>query len=411
MSENSTSTVVEQNSGSVATDAMGTAAIFESDNEGAVNTAPTFVQAEEQEDAQSTSAKEIFAFFQSKVCTMILWGLSILLTVVCTIQTGLWCIALLDTYTDFLDAFKDLEYLKMFVAIFILVSIGFMIGGIVKSIIGLVKREIEPCFSMVTIMFAFYVFALFIEEMFGSHMLIDDFTPSIFLIVLAGILVLYAVLRLLLKDFGARIVPFAFSCGAIILAVVMFSYTIGDFAIYKIENGFGNQSPLCNLADLNAYKYVQSNITKNSAYVLETVFYNNGIGSQLDVDAPVASIILVLFQLFSVLVVNILPFAALSLIGYLIYGLISRNYIQYYALHACNKVCVSMLIVSILSLGATVALKFLCDEEGVNLLVEFDYTNMVITILSCIAMLVLTSLPWKIYGILYRRRNPANHQK
>ena len=122
MSENSTSTVVEQNSGSVATDAMGTAAIFESDNGGAVNTAPTFVQAEEQEDAQTTSAKEIFAFFQSKVCTMILWGLSILMTVVCTVQVGLWCIALLDTYTDFLDAFKDLEYLKMFVAVFILVS-------------------------------------------------------------------------------------------------------------------------------------------------------------------------------------------------------------------------------------------------------------------------------------------------
>ena len=93
---------------------------------------------------------------------------------------------------------------------------------------------------------------------------------------------------------------------------------------------------------------------------------------------------------------------ALSLLGYLLFGLVGRSHIQYYNLQACKKVSITMLVASIFSIAATVGLYFICKASKIPFAVEINYGNIVTTVLLCVFMIVVTSLPWSIYKMLYR---------
>ena len=66
-----------------------------------------------------------------------------------------------------------------------------------------------------------------------------------------------------------------------------------------------------------------------------------------------------------------------------------------------------MLVAEILSLAATYGLQFACKSTDAPLAVQLNYTNIIVTTVLCIVMIVVTSLPWKIYNIIYRYRYTA----
>ena len=212
--------------------------------------------------------------------------------------------------------------------------------------------------------------------------------------------------RLFLKDFGERIAPFSFSLGAIVVCIVMFTQGVGNFATFTVDG-----LELAPASAINVYEYLDlANVALTTdAQMLPLDFEMTLIGEAEQIISIAGydfdiTLFIMLLELTMIFCAKIMPYAAISLVGYLIYGLVSRNYMQYYNLQACKKVSILMLVVSILSALSTVGLFFICNSAGLSLGVKMNYVNMAVTVVLCIVMIVLTSLPWKLFVSAYNRR-------
>lgn len=370
----------------------------------------------EKKPKKKITVKDVFVFAQTyifvpKVCSFILITLGIVLTLLCGFQMVEWGFSVKETYLEYWKAIKTLDYINIAVMVFMLLFVIVLAVSIVRSVISLIKKGHEANFEMISTMFAFYLFSLFVTKLFaGKVLLISNFKFSSVLESMTGLLIGYTLVRLFVRDFASRIVPFIFSCGAIVLAVMMFTQNIGQFAEYTICGSleFG-------LSDLNLYKYICSSfgITKNVNLLgeLETMFLEYGANIDIKVVVIEEKMLIVFLQLIPIVVASILPYAALSLLGYLVYGLVGKNYMQYYSLQSCKKVSVTMLVASLFSIAATVGLMFLCKFTKSDLEVSIDYTNAITTVVLCIAMIVVTSLPWKMYSVVYKHRYSVHQKK
>ena len=332
------------------------------------NTLPMYAPIEER----NMPFKDILTFaqnnfFNSKACNTILFFLNLIITSLCAIQIAIWGVSIYNTFNKYYDyctyvSYENYDYnfyISVGVSVLITIFIVVLLFHVIKSIISLIKKEHEHRFESVSTLFAFYVFYRFITGIFNwNELLIDDFSILPYIgIPIIILMVLYAIVRLFLNDFRLRIRSFVFSSLASILVLVMFSTPIGNFSAYT------------EVSDLNTFTYIIQYIEQ--------------------INNPEISM-----MLFSIIVANILPFAALSLIGYLMYGLVGRYYIQFYGLQSCKKVSITMLIVSILSLIINVIGRYALNISYF----EPNYPNITITILFCILLIILTSLPWTIYN-------------
>ena len=59
---------------------------------------------------------------------------------------------------------------------------------------------------------------------------------------------------------------------------------------------------------------------------------------------------------------------------------------------------------SIFSIASTVGFYFSCKSSETDMTVHMNYTNMITTVAICIALIVVTSLPWKICTAVYKHR-------
>jgi hypothetical protein len=118
-------------------------------------------------------------------------------------------------------------------------------------------------------------------------------------------------------------------------------------------------------------------------------------------------ILYVFLQLLPLIVSNVFPYIAISMLGYLMFCLVGRNYEQYLNIQICKRISITMLVLSFFSIAATVGLYYACDLSDTLLAVELNFTNMIVTVLLGIGMIVITSMPWKIYTVAYRRRYAA----
>ena len=116
------------------------------------------------------------------------------------------------------------------------------------------------------------------------------------------------------------------------------------------------------------------------------------------------ALLMPILQFIPIAIANILPFAALSLIGYLLFGLASRNSLQYYHLQSCRTMASTMMGASVFSIVCLFAMQFLGDMIGANFSVSINYINLITTILLLVFILVLTSLPWTLYNATYEHR-------
>lgn len=415
MSENATKTAIEQENGAVASEeTVVDVTVDQANDENAASTDPIYEQADVQEDAQKKKSpiKDIILFAQNKIftpkiCNIVLIFLGSLITALCLTQLVFWGLNIKDTFNDYWEAIKALDYLNIAVMAFMLLFILVLLINTIKSIVSLLKKEHEMRFEAVSTLFAFCIFSMFITMLFSdSALLISNFKFEPLMSTVVILVLVYAVIRLFMKDFGSRICPLAFSCVAIVIAIIMYTQNVGDFATFSIDwmHDF-------KLSDLNLYRYLQAVVRSfTDADVISTLelnFFEASVENNIiGIDSGEATIV-ILMQFVAITVSNLLPFAAISLLGYLMFCLVGGNYIQYYNLQTCKRISITMIIATGLSIAAVVCFDLFCKNEGKSLVVQIDYANVAMTVLLCVVMLIVSLLPWRIYNMVYKHRYAA----
>lgn len=370
------------------------------------------IEAQENSEKKKVSIKDILLFaqnniFTAKVCSIILIALGGIITAICLAQMVFWGLTVKNTYLSYWEAIKTFDYINLGIMAFMLLFIVVLLTNVIKGVGSLIRKGHEPRFESVSTLFAFFLFSLFVTKIFDdTTLLISNFQFMPLLKIIAYLLLGYVVVRLFVKDFKLRICPIAFSCVAIGIAIIMFTQNVGNFATYTIDGAKG-----FDLSDLSIYKYLHSisdSLSDVESVNYEYLFYE--YGEYISGTDFGESLLIIPLQFIQIFVANILPYAALSLLGYLLYGLVGRNYLQYYSLQSCQKVSITMLIGSFISLATTIGFYFICRSSGTELNVQINYKNVIITFLLCIVMIVVTSLPWKIYNIIYKHHY-AMYQK
>lgn len=414
MSDNSTNTVIENEMENVVSeDGVDESTLEIVEDNVDTSADPIYEQAEAQQEApkKKLSFKDILIFAQNKiftpkVCNIVLISLGSLITALCLMQIVFWGLSIKDTYLNYWEAIKIFDFINITIMAFMVLFVLVLFVNTIKSIISLIKKGYEPHFETVSTLFAFCIFSMFVTRLFGgTTLLISNFEFEPLLNIIVILVLLYAFVRLFVKDFGARICPLAFSCGAIVLCIIMFTQDIGNFATFTIDDAQKFQ-----LADLNIYRYIQAVITPSNADIassLDLTFFEYGATISINGIDLDEEILVIMLQFVPIMVSNVLPYVAISLLGYLMFGLVGRNYMQYYNLQTCKKISITMLVVTILSLAATIGLHFACKLTNAHLAVQLDYANIIVTVILCIVMIVVTSLPWKIYNIIYKHRYAA----
>ena len=368
--------------------------------------------AEEKTHKRKTSLQDVLNFIQTQIftptiCSIFMISLGSLITLFCLIQMISWGFSIKDTYLNYWDAIRTLDYINILVMLFMMLFVTVLFVNLIRSIVSLIKKGHEPTFEAVSTLFAFCLFSMFITELFADKdLLISNFKFEPLLTIIIVLVLGYAVVRLFAKDFVSRIYPFVFACGAIALCIIMYTQGIGNFASYSAK---GLQD--FELAELNIYRYFQSVVGFASngdlAPTFETAFLELGMEiniSGIDFDE---TLLMIIVQFVPVFVAKVLPFAAISLLGYLMFVLTCEKHIQYYKLQSCKKISIMMLVLSGISLIATLVLYFVCEMTYTTLEVHLNYVNIILTILFCAVMIVITAMPWRIYNIIYNHRFAA----
>lgn len=355
---------------------------------------------------KKTSVKDVILFaqnkiFTSKVCSVSLFFLGVAITLLCLAQIVIWVFTIKNTYLNYWDAIKTFDYINIAcIVLTTIFAIAFCIH-IFRSIISLIKKKHEFRFETVSTLFAFSIFLMFVTNLFsGITLVISHLKCAPLLNTIVVLVFVYAFIRLFSKDFSSRIYPFALGCVAAVIAIVMFNQSVGNFATFSIY-GYDFQ-----LSDLNIYRYASYVLEKTDvsdmAYSIESAFFESATVSGVIGIEGKEKIVVILLQFVSIMVSNVLPYAAVSSLGYLMFCLVDRSYIQYYNLQICRKFSVTMLVVSGISLATTIGLHLVCKSANSPLYVQFNYTNIGMTMALCVLMIVVTSLPWKIYNIIYK---------
>ena len=220
--------------------------------------------------------------------------------------------------------------------------------------------------------------------------LVTDFDFTQLLLPFVVVMSVYSVIKLFESDFRNRWSGVLFSVLSTIIVFFLYKQDIGN--LFSISIGDGEALSVSNL---NILTYVEA-IFNKAPDTTEALLVENAVYCEL-------AQIIVPLQIIAVSVVNLLPFAVLSLLGYLFHGVAGKAYDQFYQLHACKKAVGTILTVSLFALAAGVALMFLGQiNEEIILTVTMNYTNSVLLVISLIVLLILLSVPWSIYKASYK---------
>ncbi len=366
-------------------------------------------------DENTTDAPERLSIFQrihhviksalfAKICSISMFCMRLILPCLCLLQMVLWGFSVKNHYKEFWNAMALLDVVNIVVLSLMVIFVIALLAHVIRDIVRTLKRQEELQFQTASTYVAFYLFRMFAIKLFsGKTLLVAHFSFSPIITIVTILILLYAIVRLFSEDVRLRWCAVTFAAVAIILVSVMELCQIGNFASFTLG------STKVTLSDLNIVRYGQALASTAAPETSEDmmVFLSENLQISRKFDEMV---LVVLLQFVAVFAANVLPFAALSLIGYLMFGLVSKNYVQYAKLYACRQVTIFMLISACASVAATVGMLFLFNGRGTGLTVHLNYQNMIFTVVSCVVLLVLLSIPWRVYNVIYKRRY-ASYQK
>lgn len=367
------------------------------------------------ENAQSKPAKKKLSDIfhnhsNAKVLRVLRVILGVLLLLLGAVQLTRMGLMIYEQFPDYIDVILEPDYVGIAWLAMCVIFIVALLAGWIVTLVSLIVKGHLVRFDIASTLIAQTVLCLFAEHLLSGLDVSLLQIPEAMLYCLAALVIVYAFLRLFSLDFSTRIAPVICSICAAVVAVILFAQNAGNFAVLRIGGEHGVE-----LTELNLLRYLCDAFellkTGSGPDSLEYQFLYMGAGLMVNDSIAYAALIL-LPELLMVAGATLLPFAALSLMGYLIHGLTCPNYLQYHNLHACQKVAISMLIVAILSAGAAAGMMLLLPAlEIYTLSVELNYTNMIVTGALCVALIVLTAVPWSIHRSIYRRRLAAFNER
>lgn len=341
----------------------------------------------------------------AKICGFIMFLLQAAIVALCGVQLVIWGISIATHSADYISAIMSLDFINIVMIVIMLIFIAVMVGTLICSILSILKKNAQFV-PLVTTYFAFYLFCKFIPNVFDGRELLVSQLNFFLLSIVAALVLVCAVVRLIDSDTRARIVPFVFTLLVAALAIAMFVLQIGDFVYINIGEygGFSiaqlNPERYFQVAD--AYFAAQDYLPMSNEAKLFVTFCTDdffGLGE-------VFPAVLIAVQFVAIMVAKMLPYMALSLLGYLVHGLLGKNYEQYYNLHICKKVLRMMFTTAILGLLCT-GFMYLCPmayrSEG-GYVVTVNVLNCALTVGLCIVGMILASMPWSIYNKNYKRK-------
>lgn len=340
----------------------------------------------------------------AKIGQFVMFLLQAAIVALCGIQLVIWGISIATHNADYISAIMSLDYVNIVMLVIMLIFIAVMVGTLICSILSILKKNAQFV-SLVTTFLAFYIFCKFVPTIFNSRTLLVEQMNFYMLNFVAVLVLVYAVLRLIDSDIRTRIVPFIFSLLIIALAIAMFMLNIGDFAHIDIQGygGFtvGQMNPEQCLQTADAYFAHRDTLPLSHSSMMFVAMYYDDVLSLGEYSPAV----LLAVAFVAAMVAKMLPYMALSLLGYLVHGLLCKNYEQYYNLLCCKKVLRMMLTTAILGLlctGYVYLGPLALGSEGY--MVTMDVLNCGLTVGLCIVGMILASMPWKIYNKVYKRK-------
>ncbi len=332
-----------------------------------------------------------------QVYHIVLLVLTLAAPLLCLLQIALWGLTVAGTYKAYLAVITGLDFIGITIMVLMLIFLITIAVTAVKNLLLPLQKRQEIHFESVASLFAFYCFTLLVCELFADRaFLVSDFSYGPLATVIAVLVLVYALLRLFSRDFGSRIAGIAISCVSVAVLLALYFASAGSFITVS-----GLSADAINPADLNLVRYITS-FSSSDPQSQEYLFAMGTLTGNGEV-ADAKGFMILLLQFVLIFAANILPLAAFSFVGYMIYGLVSKNYVQFYKLKACNRAAISMLIVSVLALAAAIAAVFFCSNETLGVQVNLQYENIAITLALHILLLVITPIPYKIYMAIHKR--------
>ncbi len=347
----------------------------------------------------------------AKVRDILIFVIRLVLPALCTLQMVIWGLEIAADSTAYGFVFRSGDWVNIMV---ILASLAFVIPMFVHSILDVVhtlKRQDEVLFETVATYFAFFIFKVFVKNFFGSRsILLTDLTFLPILIPVLVLIVAYAVIRLFSIDIWKRLFSVTVSASVIVALIILFVFGVGNFVTFTVDTDLSSsvemQASGMNFCDYWCALYDGDEMFLSDESYLISANENFSLG----MDDLNGNAVFPFLQMIIIFMANTLPYMMLSLISYLLFGLMNRNYIQYAKIYACRRATIAILVGTGLSLLASIGMGLIFNLQNGGVTVQFHYVNMVVTVVAFVGLLIALALPWSRYMKMYRSRY-ADYQK
>ena len=92
--------------------------------------------------------------------------------------------------------------------------------------------------------------------------------------------------------------------------------------------------------------------------------------------------------------------------------MVDKAHNQLYQLNVCRRCSISILVLSVISVGCTIGLdKILRAEDGALMSITVDYKNVILTLSLCVLIIILTSIPKIVFTREEKRLNEGKNSR
>lgn len=345
----------------------------------AVDTMPTSAAPVIAEKKSSMTFAQFRAkYLNQKVFDLILRAIGLAMLVLSVLEFGHLALLFTGIYGEMMESIIGLKYGHYFQIIITLVALGAYLLQIISAIVALLKKghkvRLDHIATPLGISVLWRFFAKFNEESYFCRTLQLGACYE----VLLWVLLVYIVIRMLKSDWNKRL-------GAVVCGMVGIALIIGLYLL--MEDGVFFSVAFKNIGSGMGWSELGS------------------VALDLEGFEQLVLVLYILSGIFSAL----LPFMALSMIGYYVDVLAGDESYQYYSLSYAYKTSVVMIVMESINIAFDLTCYFLSKSKG-GIVCTIDYKMMILSLLLPIALVIINGLPWKIHSKIYARNCKKHDQ-
>lgn len=317
-------------------------------------------------------------YLNQKVINLVLKLLGLVMLVLSVLEFAHLALLFTNIYGIMIDAVIGLHFKDYFQIIITLIAFIAYFMQILVSIIAFIKKGHKVRLDHIATPLAIAVLWRF----FAKYGVADAFFCYTLQLgtcykVLLWVLLVYIIIRMLKSDWDKRL-------GAVVCGMVGIALIIGQYLL--LEGNAAFNMIFQEIESIGLVEYARAAFESEGAELLILILY-------------------MLSSVFSIL----LPFMALSMIGYYVDVLAGDEAYQYYSLSYARRTSVVMIVMQSINIAFNLTCYFVYkSQEGI--ICTIDYKIMVLSLLLPIALVVINGLPWRIHTTIYVRNCKRHDQ-